>query len=55
MYSDFKAREYTQLWGEFLPNMSIIDYIFNCGYDIKSFFENQEINYQEIIDYNEKW
>lgn len=38
-YSDFKAEEYNQLWGDFVGNLSVIDYIFNCGYDIKSIFE----------------
>lgn len=30
-YSDFKHPTYTQLWGDFTPNMSIIDLIFNEG------------------------
>lgn len=32
-YTDYKAVKYPQLWGEFLPNMSVLDYIFNCGFD----------------------
>jgi hypothetical protein len=32
-YLDYKPIEYPQLWGEFLPCMSVLDYIFNCGYD----------------------
>lgn len=32
-YTDYHAVAYPQLWGDFQPNMSIIDYIFNCGYD----------------------
>ncbi len=32
-YTDYNPIEYKQLWKEFLPNMSIIDYIFNCGFD----------------------
>ncbi len=32
-YLDYKPIEYSQLWGEFLPCMSAIDYIFNCGFD----------------------
>jgi hypothetical protein len=27
----FRHPEYRQLWGEFIPNMSVIDLIFNCG------------------------
>jgi hypothetical protein len=33
--TDFEHPIYDQLWGEFLPNMSIIDLIFNCGKDSK--------------------
>jgi len=34
--SDFKADDYKydQLWGDFLPNMSIVDYLFNCGFKL---------------------
>lgn len=35
-YTDFQPIEYTQLWNKqcgFLKNMSILDYIFNCGFD----------------------
>ena len=32
-YLDYKPIEYTQVWKDFLPCMSVLDYIFNCGYD----------------------
>ena len=32
-YVDYHAFDYPQLWGEFIPNLSVLDYIFNCGYD----------------------
>lgn len=32
-YLDYKPIQYKQLWGEFLPCMSAVDYIFNCGFD----------------------
>lgn len=32
-YTDYKPFEYSQLWKDFIPNMSIMDYIFNCGFD----------------------
>lgn len=39
VYTDFKIIEYDQLWGDFIGNMSVIDYIFNCGFDIKKVFK----------------
>jgi hypothetical protein len=30
-YSDFKHPVYPQLWGDFEPNLSILDLLFNCG------------------------
>lgn len=32
-YIDYKPIEYKQLWKDFKPCMSVLDYIFNCGYD----------------------
>ena len=32
-YTDYTSFEYTQLWQSFIPNLSIVDYIFNCGFD----------------------
>lgn len=32
-YLDYKPIEYPQLWKGFLPCMSVLDYVFNCGYD----------------------
>lgn len=32
-YLDYKPIVYPQFRGEFMPCMSVIDYIFNCGYD----------------------
>lgn len=39
VYSDYHPTEYKQLWKNgFIPNLSVIDYIMNCGFD-KSIFE----------------
>lgn len=38
VYSEFKPLEYKQQWGEFLPNMSVIDYVMNEGCDIEKLF-----------------
>lgn len=34
-YLDYKPIEYKQLWpkADFLPCMSVLDYVFNCGFD----------------------
>jgi hypothetical protein len=32
-YTNYHSIIYKQLWGEFLPDLSIIDYLFNHGYD----------------------
>ena len=39
VYSDFHPLAYRQQWGDFLPNMSVLDYCMNEGYEIDSFFE----------------
>ena len=41
-YSVFKPFEYSQLWGDFQSNVSVIDYLMNCGYNWKQVLENQE-------------
>ena len=32
VYTDYTPFEYPQLWGEFIPNLSILDYVLNCGF-----------------------
>ena len=36
-YSDFQHPVYPQLWGDFEPNLSILDALFNCGPEVRSF------------------
>ena len=33
-YTDFSPMEYRQQWGTFVPNLSVLDYIFNCGFSM---------------------
>lgn len=33
LYTNYRPFEYKQLWSEFIPNMSILDYVFNYGFD----------------------
>ena len=32
-YQAYQPIRYRQLWGEFQPCMSVLDYLFNCGFD----------------------
>lgn len=34
-YTDYQPISYQQKWGEFVENMSVLDYIFNEGYDFE--------------------
>lgn len=36
--SEFQHPEYQQLWGEFTPNLSIIDFLMNVGPDARKYF-----------------
>lgn len=39
VYSDFRPLEYKQQWGDFLPNMSVLDFCMNEGYEIEDLFD----------------
>ena len=32
IYSDYSPIHYTQLWGDYIENLSVVDYLFNCGF-----------------------
>ena len=34
IYTDYEPVRYPQLHGEFVENLSVLDYIFNCGYEL---------------------
>ena len=35
VYSTYTPNEYPQLWGGFIKNLSILDYVMNCGFNLK--------------------
>ena len=39
IYQDFKYPEYKQMFGEFIPNLSTVDLLFNLGPDAKKLFK----------------
>jgi hypothetical protein len=39
IYSNFHEKQYKQLWGDFTGSLSVIDYIFNCGYELEKAWE----------------
>ena len=41
-YSVYTPFVYPQLWGEFQSNITIIDYLMNCGYDWDRVLQNQK-------------
>lgn len=40
-YSSFKPFVYPQLWGDFESNVSVIDFLMNCGYDWERVLQNE--------------
>ena len=43
-YAVFEPFAYNQLWGDFIPYLSVVDYIMNCGFDaLKGEFEKWEM------------
>lgn len=48
-YLDYKPIEYPQLWGDFLPCMSVLDYIFNMGFNWDYVVEKVQLLNEEQI------
>lgn len=34
IYTGYRPVEYPQLYGPFVPNLSVVDYVFNCGFTL---------------------
>ncbi len=43
VYQDFQHPVYPQLWGDFMPNLSAVDLIFNCGPNSREYLTKQVI------------
>lgn len=43
VYSDYREKPYKQMWGDFSKGISIIDYMLNCGMNIKEFWNENVI------------
>lgn len=43
IYQDFNPPVYKQMWGEFIPNLSAIDLLLNCGESAGEYIERQTI------------
>jgi hypothetical protein len=48
-FQDYKHPVYPQLWGNFLPFMSIIDLLFNCGHKSLEILMEGNIRKEELI------
>lgn len=48
-FQDYKHPVYTQLHGEFLPYMSILDLLFNCGDESKAILLSGNITRDELL------
>lgn len=42
-YSMFQPFDYKQLWGGFQSNVTVLDYLMNCGYDWEQVIDQQNI------------
>jgi len=42
-YQDYKHPVYKQLYGDFIPYLSVIDLLFNCGEESLSILANEKI------------
>lgn len=52
LYTDYQPISHPQLWSTFLPNMSIMDFVFNCGFNWE-FIVDEIRRLKEVADSNE--
>jgi hypothetical protein len=41
-YSSFQPFDYKQLWGSFQSNVTVLDFLMNCGYDWQMVVDSQK-------------
>ena len=41
-YIEYRPFEYSQLWGDFYANVSVLDYLMNSGYNWMQVIQNQK-------------
>jgi hypothetical protein len=49
VYHDYKCSEYPQMYGEFLPWMSFLDLLFNCGEESLSYLNRGNLSREDIL------
>ena len=50
IFQDYIHPNYSQLWIDFLPYMSVIDLLFNHGTESKNIIMQQNISREEILE-----
>lgn len=49
-FQDYKHPIYSQLWGDFIPYMSVIDLLFNMSVESKEIIMQENINKEQIVE-----
>ena len=49
-FQDYKHPSYSQLWGDFIPYLSVIDLLFNHGKESKNIIMYENVNKEKILE-----
>jgi hypothetical protein len=47
MYMDYRLTPYAQLYGDFIPYVSVIDLLFNAGSDATTYLSSEAIPWSD--------